>query len=362
MKDPVLSRVKDFVMHGWPGKVDANLEPYYRRRDELSVDQNCVLWGLRVIIPERHQSALLQQLHEDHFGIVRTKAIARNYFWFPGIDKSIEDMISACPTCQTVQHDPVKSPLIPWKYPSHPWSRVHADFAMFRNMNYLVVVDSFSKWFEVVPMKSATASRTVEELRKLFAQHGLPEELVSDNGPQFIASEFEEFMRSNGVKHTKCAPYHPASNGHVERVVHIPKTVLHKHTLDKSGVSQSQRLQSFLLTYRTTPHATTGRTPAELVLKRQLRTRLMLLKPNLLSDVHGKQDTQVNNRNQHTPLRDFTDRPLVRVKNCVDNGVVKFVLGSIVKRLGPLRYLVRVGHRTRYCHVDHLRSTSETTA
>ena len=206
MKDPVLSRVKDFVMHGWPGKVDANLEPYHRRRDELSVDQNCVLWGLRVIIPERHQSALLQQLHEDHFGIVRTKAIARNYFWFPDIDKSIEHMISACPTCQTVQHDPVKSPLMPWKYPSHPWSRVHADFAMFRNMNYLVVVDSFSKWFEVVPMKSTTASRTVEELRKLFAQHGLPEELVSDNGPQFIASEFEVFMRSNGVKHTKCAP------------------------------------------------------------------------------------------------------------------------------------------------------------
>ena len=362
MKDPVLSRVKDFVMHGWPGKVDANLEPYHRQRDELSVDQNCVLWGLRVIIPERHQSALLQQLHEDHFGIVRTKAIARNYFWFPGIDKSIEDMISACPTCQTVQHDPVKSPLMPWKYPSHPWARVHADFAMFGNMNYLVVVDSFSKWFEVVPMKSTTASRTVEELRKLFAQHGLPEELVSDNGPQFIASEFEEFMRSNGVKHTKCAPYHPASNGQVERVVQILKTVLLKHTLDKSGVSQRQRLQSFLLTYRTTPHATTGRTPAELLLKRQLRTRLTLLKPNLLSDVQGKQDKQVNNREQHTPLREFTDRQLVRVKNCVDNGVVKFVLGSIVKRLGPLRYLVRVGHRTRYCHVNHLRSTGETTA
>ena len=145
-------------------------------------------------------------------------------------------------------------------------------------------------------------------------------------------------------------------------MVQILKAVLHKHTLDKSGLSQSQRLQSFLLTYRTTPHATTGRTPAELLLKRQLRTRLTLLKPNLLSDVQGKQDKQVNNREQHTPLREFTDRQLVRVKNCVDSGVVKFVLGSIVKRLGPLRYLVRVGHRTRYCHVDHLRSTGETTA
>ena len=117
-------------------------------------------------------------------------------------------------------------------------------------------------------MKSTTASRTVEELRKLFAQHGLPEELVSDNGPKFIASEFDVFMRSNGVKHTKCAPYHPASNEQVERVVQILKSVLHKHTLDKSGVSKSQRLQSFLLTYRTTPHAVTGRTPADLFLRR----------------------------------------------------------------------------------------------
>ena len=126
------------------------------------------------------------------------------------------------------------------------------------HLQRLVRTSTEAKWFEVVPMKSTTASRTVEELRKLFAQHGLPEELVSDNGPQFIASEFEEFMRSNGVKHTKCAPYHPASNGQVERLVQILTTVLHKHTLDKSGMSQSQRLQSFLLTYRTTPHATTG--------------------------------------------------------------------------------------------------------
>ena len=79
-------------------------------------------------------------------------------------------------------------------------------------------------------MKSTTASRNVEELRKLFAQHGLPEELVSDNGPQFIASEFEVFMRSNCVKHTKCAPYHPASNGQVEIMVQILKTATQTHT------------------------------------------------------------------------------------------------------------------------------------
>ena len=71
-------------------------------------------------------------------------------------------------------------------------------------MNYLVVVDSFSKWFVVVQMKSTTASRTYVELRKLFAQHGRPEELVSDNGTQFIASEIEVVMRSNGETYEMC--------------------------------------------------------------------------------------------------------------------------------------------------------------
>ena len=203
-------------------------------------------------------------------------------------------------------------------------------------------------------MKSTTASRTVEDLRKLFAQHGLPEELISDNGPHFIAYEFEVFVRSNGVKHTKCASYHPASNGQVERVVQILTTVLHKPTLDKYGVSESQRLQSFLLTYRTTRHAVTGRTPAELFLKRQLRTRLTSLKPNLMIDVQKKQEKQVNYRDQHSSMPDFTPMQFLRVKNCYDNGVIKFVLDSIVKRLGPRRYLVRVGHSMRYCHVDHL--------
>ena len=152
-------------MHGWSSKIETNLEPYHRRRDELSVDQGCVSWGMRVVIPERHQSALLQNLHEYHFGIVRIKAIARSYLWFPGIDNEIEDMITACAIFQTVQHDPVKSPLMPWRYPTHQWSRVHVDFAMLTNMNYLVLVDNYSTWFEVIPMKSTTASRTVEELR-----------------------------------------------------------------------------------------------------------------------------------------------------------------------------------------------------
>ena len=91
---------------------------------------------------------------------------------------------------------------------------------------YLLVTDAHSKWPEIVEIKSTTASRTVEELRKLFSSYGLPEQLVMDNGPQFVSEEFAMFTKVNGVKHIKNAPYHPSTNGAVERLVQIFKKAM----------------------------------------------------------------------------------------------------------------------------------------
>ena len=109
------------------------------------------------------------------------------------------------------------APLHPWIWPSRPWQRIHIDFAgPMGGHTFLVVVDAHSKWPEVIDMSSTTASATIQQLRSLFASYGLPEQLVSDNGPQFVAEEFEYFLKSNGVKHIHSAPYHPSSNGLAE--------------------------------------------------------------------------------------------------------------------------------------------------
>ena len=86
--------------------------------------------------------------------------------------------VKSCTTCQSMQKDPCSAPLHPWIYPSRVWERVHVDFAEFQGTNYLVLIDSRSKWIEVVQMTSTTAQKTVEALRNIFAAYGLPEELV----------------------------------------------------------------------------------------------------------------------------------------------------------------------------------------
>ena len=173
-----------------------------------------------------------------------------------------------------------------WKWPSRPFQRVHIDFCQKGKDYFLVLIDSHSKWIDVKHMTSTITERTIDELRLIFAEHGLPEQLVSDNGPQFRSEQFPRFTRQNGIKHILVAPYHPTSNGAAKRSVRVVKEALEKQMLQGTGgMTLKHRLANFLIKYRSTPHSVTGRTPAELMVKRQLRTRLTLLKPNLALEV-----------------------------------------------------------------------------
>ncbi|XP_060068314.1 uncharacterized protein K02A2.6-like [Ylistrum balloti] len=139
------------------------------------------------------------------------------------------------------------------------------DFAEKDKKYFLVVIDSHSKWLEVFYMTFTTSNRTIEVLRWLFASYGLPDVIVSDNGPQCISSEFEQFIIKNVVKHTLVPPYHPASNCAAEQSVQILKRALLKQVSNGDGqYSMQHRLSNFLLKYRSTPHSVTGVSPAEL--------------------------------------------------------------------------------------------------
>ena len=219
-EDSVLSTVCRYLRFGWPDKVTEELKPYYRIRDELSIECECIVWKNRVVIPPVFRRCLLQELHSEHMGISRMKAVARSFFWWPKLDHDIMLLSAECNVCQEKANVPLKDNSHEWVYPSQPFERIHIDFAEFEHHYYLLVVDAYSKWLEVFELgKNSTTSKTISCLLEVMSRFGIPRFVVSDNGPQFTSHEFASFCRVNGISHKKTPPYHPASNGQVERMV-----------------------------------------------------------------------------------------------------------------------------------------------
>ena len=208
-------------MQGWPDEleVDPEFRPYRSKMNELTVEDGCVLWGGRVVIPPKLQGRVLDDLHLSHVGIVRMKMLARGYCWWPNMDKQVEDSVSGCTRCVENSTNPPSAILHPWERASRPWSRIHVDHAgPFLGHLFLIIVDSYTKWVDAYAVSSTSAENTIEKLRKSFAIQGIPDTLVSDNASGFTSSEFTEFMKKNGILHTTSAPYHPATNGAAERM------------------------------------------------------------------------------------------------------------------------------------------------
>ena len=166
------------------------------------------MWGSRVIIPPQGRTAVLQELHEGNPGMTRMKALARMYVWWPLLDKDIKTYVQQCHLCQQQQAALPVTLLQPWKWPSRPQVRLHMDFAdPFEGMMILVVIDLHSKWIEAFPIVSSMLSKVIKFSRSLFAQFGIPEVLITDDGP---------FLSKNGNKHLTCvhALRCPINNSH----------------------------------------------------------------------------------------------------------------------------------------------------
>ena len=207
------------------------------------------------------------------------------------------------------------------------------------------------EWPEVVELSSTTSERTINVLRSLVAAYGLPKQLVTDNGPQFTSTEFGEFAQQNGIKHIVTAPYHPSSNGAVECFVQTFKQAMKAG--ERSELSVQHGLQSFLLSYQSTPQTTTGHTPAELFLKRTLRTQYDLWRPNVGAWVRAQQANQKEGHDPHARDCEFEVGTQILAKDVRDSS---WNLGIFVARCQPLSFVVKLNSgQTVRRHVDHLK-------
>lgn len=340
-QDAVLSRIVKFCIFGWPTdskNMSDEEKKFFIKRNELSVEDDCLLWGYRVVIPNKLRRCILDDLHLSHLGIVKMKALGRSYVWWPGIDADIEQMANECNICVENRKAPPRSPLTPWPWPDRAWQRLHCDFlGPFHGDMYFVVIDSFSKWPEVINVKQDTrACKLIQIFEELFARHGLCEHLVSDNGRQLASAEFREYLERNGVKHSFSPPYHAATNGAAENFVRTFKDKVEKIT--KGGKKVTTAVNQFLFDYRSAPHSTTGKSPAYLLYGREIRNRFDRLRPNLRAKVEEKQGAQIRAAS-HSRKVNLNPGDHVLVDNFGKTGG-KRIEAEISKVLSPSTYRV----------------------
>nr|XP_034969524.1 uncharacterized protein K02A2.6-like [Zootoca vivipara] len=187
------------------------------------------------------------------------------------MDEAITTWVATCQPCQELRPAPPAAKGHTWETPKTPWLRVHINLAgPFHGRTFMVVVDAYSKWLEVALMTSTMTEAVIRVLLGLFATHGCPDVLVSNNGPQFTSGTFERYLLGLGIRHALTAPFHPASNGQTERMVRSAKEALaHLNQGD-----WHERVAEYLLVQHITPHAATGQSLAEMLMCRRLRSPL----------------------------------------------------------------------------------------
>ena len=182
-----MSTVLHYLQYGWPNKAPANLSSHSSKSTKLSVHEGCILWGNRVVIPPQGHNAVLQELHKGHPGMCKMKGLAHMHVWWPKIDANIEEAVRLCSTCQVNQSAPAAVPLHPWRWSSHPWTRVHIDYmGPFMGKTFFALINAHSKWIDAVCTNSSSAIAAIEHLctysfltvwyprNNRFRQRGLP--------------------------------------------------------------------------------------------------------------------------------------------------------------------------------------------
>ncbi|XP_037821331.1 uncharacterized protein K02A2.6-like [Lucilia sericata] len=304
----------------------------------------------RLSVSKRHSSKSTRSSFRDG----KMKGIARSFVYWPKIDADIEAVAKDCNDCARVANKPKKYTDHHWEYPKGPWERVHIDYAgPFEGMMLLIITDAYSKWLDVKITKSMTAEATIALVDEVFANYGVPAMVVSDNGTNFSSEEFNKYLTAVGVRYHKyTAPYHPSTNGQAERSVQTVKNALKAMCTSKQTLQQN--LNEFLRQYKNAPHSTTGVSPAQLFLGRQIRTRLDLVHPeNVSSKITNKQFLK-----QHEQFREFQvgDNIYFLSGNQKES---KCIPGKINRRLGDIHYEILYENKYVRRHIDQIRGATQ---
>ncbi|XP_073814237.1 uncharacterized protein [Musca autumnalis] len=268
--DHEIQAVRNAIMNQeWVGAA----ESYKVYETELSFADRILLRGTRIVIPSDLRSRVLDLAHEGHPGMTIMKRRLRAKVWWPRIDQNVEAMVKRCQGCTLVSIPSNPEPIRRTELPSEPWQHLEVDFCgpLPSGHHLFVIVDYYSRFMEVEIMTKIDTMETINRLEIIFARFGFPVSITADNGPQFGA-EFRNYCEINNIKLINTTPYWPQQNGEVERQNRSLLKVLKISQATKSN--WKAELLKYLLMYRSTPHSTTLKSPAELMFNRKIRDKL----------------------------------------------------------------------------------------
>ena len=230
------------------------------------------------MIPATQQHLVLSQLHEGHQGSAKTKLRAKDCVYWAGITNDIESLVANCPTCQRFQNAQPRETLLQHNVPTRPWQVVGTDLFSFEGDNFLIIADYYSKFPFVRKLPvPCTSSAVINATKQIFAEHGIPGRVVSDNARHFDSADYKKFSETWCFDHITSSPHYPRSNGFVERAI---QTV--KKTLTKAR-SSGNDIYMAMLCIRTTPIDHTIPCPAQLLYNRKVRGNLPVRIRNTLN-------------------------------------------------------------------------------
>lgn len=267
LNDNTCRDVMTLIQSGWPRTKDElpqHLQMFWQFRDELSTDNNMIFKANQTYIPGILRSKMLKRLHSNHYGPDSTLRMARDLIFWQGMPAAIRDMCNNCETCAKFPCITPREPMLSYPTPELPWQIVSQDLFQWEGNNYLITVDHYSDFFEMDHLVDTRAETVIKATKQHYARHGIPQVCITDNGPQFICSAFQEFAARWRFIHVTSSPYHSQANGKAESAVKIGKGMLKK----------SDDLHLALLNYRNTPQQGHSYSPSQRLMGRRTRTTI----------------------------------------------------------------------------------------
>ena len=287
--DPTLQVLRETIQQGWPEsktEVPPAVQAYFDFRDELTIQDQLVFKGPRIIIPGALRREMMSMVHASHIGIEGCIQRAWDSLYWPRMNSDLKEYIGKCDICLSHRAVPGRESLLQHEIPERPWAKIGVDLCELKGRTLLVVCDYYSNFIEVENIRTATTQGVSRILKNLFSRYGVPDVVILDNGPQFSSSKFADFARAWCFTHTTTSPYYPQSNGKAENAVKTIKKLFTK--CHESGQSEYKAL----LDWRNTPTEGMGTSPAQRFLGRRCKTLLPITKSLLNPRYSVKKDVE----------------------------------------------------------------------